>query len=280
VGVNGHTVGPGYFTTLGIILLKGRDFDETDRRDRPPVAIVNESLAHRLAPEDEVVGLRIKTSTETDAPWTTIVGVVSDIRQRGLRASTEPELFVPYAQNPWARSHLVVSCDVDPATLGAPIRELVWSLDPNLPIGSTQTMKEHAADTIAMPRLFAALFTLFASMAITLAAIGVYGIVLSLTEYRKREIGIRLALGADEQRILKWAVSSGMKWVGIGLALGLVVAFSLSRLFASLVFGMTITDPQTYVIAFTGFLFIALLAAYLPARSAARTDPAETLRTE
>ncbi len=250
------------------------------RGDQPPVAVVNESLARRLSPKNDVVGRRMKIATEPEAPWTTMVGVVSDIRQRGLQAPAEPELFVPYKQNPWPQSHLVVRCDIDPATLGAPIREIVWNIDPELPIGNTRTMKEHVAGTITRPRFFALLFTLFASSAFTLAAIGIYGIVLDLVENRRREIGIRLALGAEKSTLLRWAVSGGIRWVGIGIALGLAGAIFVSRLFSSFVFGIKVNDPKIYVAVIAGFLLIALLACYLPARRAAGIDPSETLRSE
>lgn len=156
----------------------------------------------------------------------------------------------------------------------------MWSIDPNLPVGNMLTMKQHVAGTITTPRFFAFLLTLFASSAFTLAAIGVYGIVLYLVEQRGREIGIRLALGTDQHTIIKWAIFGGMKWVGMGLALGLAVCLVFSRLLSNMVFGISTTDPPTYAAAAAAFLVVALLACYVPARQATRTDPAETLRSE
>ena len=279
-GVNGHTISTDYFRTLGIELLQGRDFSKGHRVEELPVVIVNQSLAQRLWPTGEVLGQRLRLSPDEATPWVTVVGVVSDIRQRGLHLPAEPELFVPFAQQPWSRMNVVVRHEVDLSSVAGPVRQAVWNIDPNLPIERLQTLDAHISRSVGEPRFFMVLSTCFAVAALLLACAGILGTMFHTVEQRTTEMGIRMALGAAPIDVLGLVLGQGMLHVGIGIALGLVGAYASSTLLSRWIHGVSPHDPFTFMAVSVALAATALVASWIPARRAQKISPATCLRWE
>ncbi|MDQ3803874.1 MAG: ABC transporter permease [Acidobacteriota bacterium] len=280
-----RVVHPHYFRTMGIQLLRGREFGEQDRVESPTVAVISETMARRHWPGEDPTGKRITpgpaTSTDPD-DWVTIVGVVKDVRQFELGAEPKPQMYVSYAQG-WsffAPRHLVVSTAVEPLSLAATVRKTVWEIDKDQPVSDIRTMEEVLSESLARQRFSMLLLGIFAAVALALAAVGIYGVMSYAVAQRTHEIGIRMALGAQRGDVLKLAVGQGLKLVLIGVALGLAAAFALTRVMASLLFGVSATDPATLVTISLVLIGVAVLASYIPARRAAKVDPMIALRYE
>lgn len=271
---------PGYFETVGIPLLRGRAFDATDDADGPPVLVVNQTMARRFWPDGGAVGGRLRFSDDPDAPVWSVVGVVADIKQYGLDRSVEPEFFMPMPQSPRPRMNVVARADTDPVALLDLMRRTVWSMDPALPIGRAGTLREQIAESVIEPRFYAALLSAFAATALVLAFVGLYGVMRYAVELRRREFGIRLALGAERAAVRRMVVRRGMLLALAGLAIGLPGALAASRLLESFIFDVTPTDPATFAAVAALLTAAALLGSYLPARRASRVDPMRTLREE
>ncbi len=272
---------PGYFQTMGIPMVHGRTFTDADGPDAPPVVIVNELLARRYWPDSDPVGKRIRFGdNDPTEPWTTVVGVVGNIRHDSLAAPLRPGVYVPYAQLPHGNVRLVVRTAGDPLALAAPVRAAIWALDPDLPVVDEMTLARVVARSVWQSRLYSWLFGIFGGVALLLAATGVYGVVAYAVSRRTREIGIRMALGASRRDVGRLIVGQGARLAALGLALGLAAAYALTPVLASLLFGVAATDPATFAGATAGLLAVALGAAWLPARRAARLDPAVALRAE
>ena len=270
---------PGYFRSLGIPLVRGRTFTEQDTEAADGVVVVNQAFAQRYFPQGDPLGQRIVIHARP-ARWNTIVGVVGDIRHSGLHEEPKPEMYRPFAQAPGATMMLVVRTDGNPLRLAAALRSQVNTLDPDQPIGKISTMAGLISDSVAQPRFYTLLLSLFAGLAAVLAAVGIYGVISYSVSQRTHEIGIRMALGAQRADILKMMVGRGLLLTLLGVALGLGGAFAATRVLSSLLFGVTPTDPATFAAVAAVLAAVALLACYLPARRATKVDPMVALRYE
>jgi len=276
-------IGDSYFRTLGVSILKGRDFNERDNKQAPGVIIVNQAFARKFFPDEDPVGKRIKPgiATDTDEPaMREIVGMVSDVRNRNLSSELRPGYFVPAAQIPFNQMTMIVRTTSDPHSLITAVQNEVHSIDKELPVFNVKTMDEYIAATVAAPRFNATLLVIFAAVALVLTIVGLYGVMSYSVAQRTNEIGIRMALGAQTRDVLRLIVSQGFKLVLLGLAIGLAGAFALMRIIASLLFGVTTKDPLTFAAVAVVLAFVALLACYIPARRATRLDPLRALRYE
>jgi putative ABC transport system permease protein len=273
----------GYFETLGVSILKGRDFTERDNKASPPVIIVNQAFARKFFPNEDAVGKRIKPgiSTDTDEPaLREIIGVVSDVRNRNLSSQLRPGYFVPLAQMPFNQMTLVVRTTNDPHSIITAVQNEVHAMDAELPVFNIKTMEEYISATVAGPRFNATLLMIFAAVALILTIVGLYGVMSYSVAQRTNEIGIRMALGAQASDVLRLIVSQGFKLVLLGLGIGLAVALALTRVISSLLFGVTTKDPVTFAAVAVLLALVALLACYIPARRATRLDPLHALRYE
>ncbi|HYP29748.1 MAG TPA: ABC transporter permease [Blastocatellia bacterium] len=277
-----RVISPKYFSTMGIELLQGREFGEEDRVDSPRVAVISETMARRLWPGEDPVGKRIKPGPpDSPVPWRTIIGVVKDVRQFELNANPKLQMYYCYVQPAFfVPSYLVVRTDVEPASLAAAVRGAVWEIDKDQPVSNIRTMKEVLSESIARQRFSMLLLGIFAAVALVLAAVGIYGVMSYSAAQRTREIGIRMALGAQSRDVLRLAIGQGMKMALVGVAVGLTGAFALTRLIESLLFGVSTTDPATFALVTFLLIAAALLACYIPARRATRVDPLVALRYE
>ncbi len=279
IGLNVNVVGPGYLRTLGIPLLKGRDFTDRDTVGAPLVVLINQALARKLWPNQDPIGARISGDKKN---WASIQGVVGDVRQGGLSAEPVPEVYVSYLQDPFAWPYLtmLVRTSVDPMKLAASIQGAVWSIEKDLPIPSITTMEEIRSHSIAQPRLTALLLSIFAALALILASVGIYGVMAYSVTQRTHEMGLRMALGARASDVLTLVVGHGMLLAASGIALGLAGAFALTRVLEKFLWGVRPTDPFTFIAVSALLSAVALLASYLPARRATKVDPMVALRYE
>ena len=269
-----------YFEAMEIPLRSGRFFTEHDTRETGRVAIVDEFMAEQLWPGQDPIGKRLQTGTNSDAPWTTVVGVVGRVKQYALDSDSRIAMYFAHAQYPIRAMNVVLRTRADPAALTADVRRELREVDPDLPMYGVRTMAERVDESLARRRFSMLLLTLFAGLALGLASIGTYGVLAYLVSQGTREIGIRLALGATPRRILVLIVRHGMTVALAGVALGVAGALLLTRFMRTLLFGVTASDPLTFA-GIAGLLtLVALLASYLPARRAARIDPMVSLRSE
>jgi putative ABC transport system permease protein len=279
--INHCVISSNYFSAMGITILKGRDFDERDSREAPKVTIIDERLAREYWPDEDPLGKRIRFGPpEDNEPWHTIVGVVGDVRHERLDASTRESVYLPFAQIPIGGSSLAIRKEGRAENLIGAVRAQVRELDPDLPVTQVMPMTEVAARSVWQPRLYTVLFGVFAAVALILATVGIYGVMSYAVTQRTREIGLRMALGAQRQDVLKLVVGQGVLLASIGVGVGLVAAVALTRLMSSLLFGVTATDPMTFVAVSVLLAGVALGACFIPARRAAKVDPMVALRYE
>jgi putative ABC transport system permease protein len=273
---------PSLFSTLGMSLLKGRELTDRDTMDAPPVAVVNTTLARRFFPGDDPVGKRIKLGgADSESPWRTIVGVVSDTRNHGLDADAAPELFVSYKQNRASNQlFLLVRTEAGPKALLPAVRAVVRSIDPDQPVYAISTLEEiFAADTA--PRRIASMgLIVLAAIALGLASLGIYGVMSYTVNEQAREIGIRMALGAKGSTLLGWITRKAFILVAIGVSLGLAGVFAVTRTMGRLLYNVSPMDPITLTTVVLVLGGVALLASFLPAWRAMRLDPVEVLRKQ
>jgi len=267
-----------YFDTLGIPFFAGRDFTASDDAQAPPVAIVNQALVRRYLGDDDPLGRRI--SMDGGRSWIEIVGVVGDVRQKGLDHQASEEVYIPFAQRPLIEMNLLARTEGDPRQLALPIRDAVDSIDPEQPVSNVQTLDEVRRDSLASPRLTALLLGLFAGLALVISITGLWGLLAFAVGQETREIGIRMALGAERGEVLWGVLRRALVLVAIGLVLGAFGAFGLSRFLESLLFGVEPLDLVTFLAVPLVLASIALAAAFVPARRATRVDPVTALRTE
>jgi putative ABC transport system permease protein len=279
-GVDFRWVGGDYFRAQGVRLVRGRTFDARDDAGSARVFVINQALARQQFPGEDPVGRRLTYEWGDGPTEGEIVGVVEDVRETSVTAEPSPALYHAYAQWPNGLLNVVVRTAGDPLSVAGPAREAVRSLDPNLPVASVRTMDLVVADATARSRMSSYLLGAFAALALVLAAIGLYGVIAYGVAQRRGEIGVRVALGADHGAILGLIVRQGMRLTAAGLALGVAGALVLTRLLRSLLFGVTATDPATFLAVPLVLGAVALLASYLPASRAARTDPAIALRAQ
>jgi putative ABC transport system permease protein len=275
-------VTPGWFAAMGIPVTSGRLIERSDDQKAPRVLVVNESFAKRFFPNGDAIGKRIRLGKLTaDFPWATIVGVVGDVRGFALDEPPLPTMYWPVAQIRATPSlAIVVRTQTDPETLASSVRDVMTEIDQAQPIYDMQTLDQLVAKSLGQRRFTLTLMLLFGVVALVLSAIGIYGVMAFAVTQRTQEIGIRMALGASAVDVLKMVVGSGMFLALIGVVVGLIGAFAVTRLMASLLFGVSPTDLVTFGFVTAGLLMVALLACYIPARRATKVDPLVALRYE
>jgi predicted permease len=276
---NANVIGLRYFQTMGISLLRGRDFTAQDNAGAPLTTIVNESFVRRFFQGDEVVGKRV-SFRGAQGPWSEIVGVVRDGKYRTIGEAPRPTAYVPLAQNHETGMALHVRALGDPASLAGAVRRQVQELDQNLPVTNLRPLSDVLASSLFAARMGAVLLAVFGLLALVLAAVGLYGVMSYTVARRTREIGIRMALGAQRSNVLRLVLREGMVLVGGGVVAGLVVAAAVTRLLESFLYGVSPLDAATFAAIPVVLGLVALLATYLPARRATRVDPMIALRYE
>jgi predicted permease len=277
--VRSNVVGLKYFQTMGITFSRGRDFTAADTQDRPRVVIVNDAFEQLHFGDNEAVGKRLSFSN-AQGPWCEIVGVVRDSKYQSLTQPAPPAVYMPLLQNHETGMTLHVRTTGDPAAAAASVRQEIQSLEKNLPVTNVRPMTELIADSLYAARMGAILLGSFGSLALLLAAVGLYGIMSFSVSLRTRELGIRLALGAKAADVLALVLKEGMALVALGVVLGLAAAALVTRLLASFLFGIGPTDLMTFVSVPAILMVVALLACYIPARRATKVDPLRALRYE
>lgn len=278
-----HIVSPGYLQTLGISLLRGRGFTEADTEDAPLVAMINQSLAKQCFPNQEPVGRRFmfgRFGTKDQPKWFTIVGIVTDTKLYGLANLSRLEVYLPLRQRPPGQMDLLVKSRVDPAALTSAVRSAVYSVDKDQSIASVATMKQLVDNSLATRRMTLVLLGLFSALALTLGAIGIYGVISYSVAQRTREIGVRMALGAPREGVFRMVIGEGVKLAGTGIAIGILAALGLARLMSSLLYQVSSADFETFTLVAVLLLLVAFAASYIPARRAISVEPIVALRYE
>jgi putative ABC transport system permease protein len=275
-----RAIGPGYFSTMGIPLVRGRDFTEQDTADTDFGVVVSEKTARHYWPDTDPIGKRLKGgSTTSEGPWRTVIGVVKDVRQNDFVAEPKMQMYFTYRQlKSLVPNALVVRTAVDPMSLAPSVRNAIWSVDKDQPVSNINAMDDVVSRAVSRQRFSMLLLAIFAGLALVLAAVGIYGVMSYSVAQQTRDIGIRMALGAQRSDVLKMTVMQGLRLVAIGLVIGMAAAFVLTRVMASLLFGISATDPVTFLTIALLLLAVAALASYIPALRATRVDPMIALR--
>jgi predicted permease len=276
--VHSFWVSPDYFKAMGIPLLQGRAFTEADRMQAPPVLIINETMARRVFPDGSALGKRITPGYTRGARE--IIGVVGAVRTLNLEKAPRMEIFFPYHQGRTPPTTLAIRTMGDPMAIASAVREAIGRLDESLPPYDVKTLEQRVSDSVAPRRFLVSLMSLFALLALALAATGIYGVLSYLVAQRTREIGIRMALGATTGAVLKLILKQGAILILIGTTIGLAGAFALTRLIKTMLFGVSATEPSVLAGAAILLILTALLAAYIPGRRATKVDPLAALRHE
>lgn len=280
-----NVISPDYFKTLGIRLTEGRLFDPADQNpNAQPVVVINRALAQRFW-KGSPIGKRLNPAVSQTPNWFTIIGVVEDTKNLGVDKPAGTELYlieqqVIQAFGGISQRNFVVRTTGDPTRIAPAVRAAVRDLDPTLPVYELQTMSDVVADSLVRPRFLSLLLAAFSAIALLLAAVGIYGVMAYSVSQRTQEIGVRMALGAGTTDVLKMVLGQGTKLAAIGIALGLLGAFALTRLMSTLLFQVSVTDPITFASVVALLTFVALLACYIPARRATKVDPMIALRYE
>ena len=269
-----------YFQAMGIPIRRGRGFNPTDGPTAPPVAIVNETMARKLFANIDPLGQHVRIGSTPNGPWMTIVGVIGDVRHGGLEEEPQPEMYITYLQNPPVAPFIVLRTIGDPALLADTVRAEVHRIDKNMPVNDMRTMSTLRADAVSTRRFILLIVGAFGVLALGLAAIGVYGVMSLIVSERTREVGLRLALGAEPAQLLTMVVGQATKLAAIGVTIGVVGAVALAPLLDSQLYGVASIDPITFISVPVALLLIAALAAAGPARKAMRIDPLAALRIE
>ena len=269
-----------FFKAMGIPVVRGRDFNADDGPTGAPVAVINETLARKLFAGQDPIGQHVRTGSGTTGPWSTIVGVVGDIRHGGLEETPQPELYITYQQGPPVSPFIVLRTKGDPAALVETVRAEARAFDKDLPLYDIRTMATLRSDAVSERRFVLLLAGVFGVLALGLAAIGVYGVMSLIVSERTREVGVRLALGAEPSELLRMIVGQAAKLAAIGAAVGLAAAWPLTPLLGSQLYGIDANDAVTFAAVPLLLLVVAALAAVVPARKAMRVDPLTALRIE
>ena len=269
-----------YFAAMGIPIRRGRNFDPNDGPTAPPVAVINETMARRLFPGQDSIGQHVRTGPAATGPWTTIVGVIGDIRHAGLEEEPQPEMYINYLQGPPVSPFIVLRTTADPALMTETIRAEARRIDKNLPVYDLRTMATLRSESVSTRRFILLIVGAFGVLALGLAAIGVYGVMSLVVSERTREVGVRLALGAEPSQLLRMIVLQAAKLAAIGVAVGVIAALPLAPLLDSQLYGIRSLDPVTFVSVPLVLMAIATLAALVPARKAMLVDPLTALRIE
>ncbi|HKP88258.1 MAG TPA: FtsX-like permease family protein, partial [Blastocatellia bacterium] len=282
ISVDLYMVTPSYLRTMAIPLIKGRPLAEQDTENQLMVALVNETMAKELWPGEDPLGKRIKFpgSQRNPQPWRTVVGVVSDVKQYGLDKKEPMQIYLPEAQFPGSFMTLVVRTSSDPTSLVAAIKNEILAVDPDQAVYDINTMEQLLSNSISLRRFSMMLLIIFAALALTLSAVGIYGVISYSVAQRTHEIGVRMALGAGRRDILKLVIGQGMTLTLIGVAIGVGASFAVTRLMASLLYGVSATDAATFIFIPAILAGVALGACFVPARRAMKVDPMVALRYE
>lgn len=295
INVEGHPARPGegrvaqvqcistrYFTSMGIPLMRGREFDERDTEKALPVAIVSESMAKAYWPDEDPIGKRL----ELDGPWRTVVGITGDVKRMGLDANEQPQLYIPYVQLAPAflkflgrGIFIALRTSIDPSSVAGAVRMQVHELDPEMALVNT-TMQQMIYKSVAQPRFRTWLIGIFSVLALLLACIGIYGVMSYTVTQRSREMGLRMALGAARANVMRLVLGNALTMTLSGIGVGLILSFGITRLLRTLLFGVSAHDPVTFIAVPLILAAVALLASYWPARRATRVDPMVSLRYE
>ena len=267
-------ISAGYFDALGIAITKGHAVAEGEPA---PSVVVNETFVRRYFPSEEPVGRRVRW---TEGPWYTIVGVAADIHGQGARADTRSEMYIPYWQYMEPGMAIILKAQTNAGQLAGPLRQLVLSMDPNVPVAGIAVLSDTVSESIAQPRFFALLAVAFGALALLLAAIGIYGVMAYVVAQRTTEIGVRMALGATPREVFRLIIGDGLRITAIGVALGIAGSLLMARYMTTLLFGVTPGDPVTLGATSAVLLTVAAAACFLPARRATRVDPMVALRAD
>lgn len=276
VGAFYATVGVGYFDTLRMPLVEGRDFSTRDDANAPQVIVINETMARRYWAGRSSLGGRIKLGDH----WAEVIGVATDSKYGSISESPRSFMYLPLSQSWRASMRIIVRTAGNPDDMIAPVRETLRRLDPNLPLFDVQTIEQHVAFSFFVFEMVATLLGVFGATATLLAALGLYGVMAQRVAMRTREIGVRMSLGATTSQVRQTIVGQGVVLAAVGLALGVTIALGVTRLFASQLMGVTTYDPISYAATVVLLAATTVTACYLPARRAARLDPVRALRME
>jgi putative ABC transport system permease protein len=273
---------PGYFRAMGIPLIRGRGFTAADREGSPQVILISEETARRYWPNEDPIGQTVLTGwgSEKNRFGGTIIGIVGDVRQFRLADQATPHMYGAWAQRPLDELTVVMRSSAPPATVLANARDVVRSLDAQLPLYDVKPLDELVRTSVAQRRFYAALLATFAALALTLAAIGIYGVIAYSVQQRRRELGIRMALGASAERVVAMVIRQGLSLAVVGAMIGLIGASLLTRVLSGQLFGVSATDPVTFAGASATLIVIALVACVVPSRRAVGVDPASAIRAE
>jgi putative ABC transport system permease protein len=274
-----NVITPAYFKTIGIPLIKGRYFTEQDKSDSNQVIIISQNMARRLFPNEDPLGKRIR-SWRDENKLREIIGVVGDVRYFGLEDDQRSLIYVPHAQDTWSSMMVAVRTSADPLSVVGAVRREVKALEPILAVGNIATMTSVRDNSLAESRFNALLLVIFAIVAMMLAAIGIYGVMAYSVTQRTREIGIRLALGAERRDVINLVLGQGVRLTLIGVTIGLLGAVAATRALTGLLYGVSTTDPATFIVISLFIAVVALIACYVPARRATQVDPLVALRCD
>jgi putative ABC transport system permease protein len=278
-GANFRAITPDYFRAMGTPLVAGRTFTEAEAWQRPSAVIINQTFQRRYWPDENPLGKRIQLDGPDD-PWLTIVGIAADVKESGLDAETAAGVYAPYVRAPAPGMTLVLRTGPEPLSLAAAASAELRRVDAEQAVSGISTLEELVSETVAQPRFNTGLLALFALLALTLAAVGIFGVMAYAVTARRQEIGLRMALGAEPRDVLSLVVWQGMKLAALGLVIGLLAALGLTRWLKTQLFGVEVTDPLTYIVIAGLVVVVTWLACYLPARRATKVDPLVTLRHE
>jgi len=273
-----RTASPDYFTAMGIPVLRGRQFAAADREDRPRVAVISASAAHRFWPGRDAIGQHFQINVP--GPEYTAVGVVGDVHSASLEAAPQPTIYVPYRQDAFPFMTFVLKTAASPAALTTAVRAAVWQVDKDQPVGALRTMDEHLSNSLTRRRFSVTLLIAFGATAVALAAVGLYGVLAFVVSQRRREIGVRIALGATARDVIANILGEGLRVAGLGMILGLAASLASTRLLSALLFGIGPTDVVTFASAAALLALVAVAASLVPALRATRVDPLIALRDE
>jgi putative ABC transport system permease protein len=275
-----RVVDAGYFETLGIPLLRGRNFSDAEQREPKHVILINEALAHQYFPDQDPMGQRLDVNMFDKPTPAEIIGVVGNVRYDSLVDEAPPAVYFPHPDLTYGFMTLVVRTDGDPTAIAPAVQREIRALDPNQPVSDVRTMNQVMSEWVARSRFNTLLLGLFAGLATLLSAVGIFGVMNYSVALRTRELGLRLAVGAQPRQVLLLVLKQGLGLTIVGVVLGLLAAFALTRLLSGLLFGVAAVDVTTFASISLLLVIVSLLACYLPARRAMRIDPLRALRYE
>ena len=276
-----ESVSPGFFETLRVQLVSGRTFTEQDHADAPRVVVINETLARQGWPGQDPIGRRIRPGGEnSQAPWMIVIGVVRDLHRVDPQRAVRPELYFSLQQNTARTQTLVIRTAGDPTAILPAVRREVQAIDPQLPLFAINTLEGAIANTLGQPRFQTSMLVAFALIALLLASVGIYGVTSHAVGQRTQEVGIRMALGARGNDVLRLILSQHLRPALVGIAVGVAASLALGRYLQTLLFGVRPADPSTFALMALALLVVAAAACWFPARRAMRVDPLVALRAE